>query len=60
MSMDAPFVWFKAGRRTRHRWKDRVDEPHFQLRPGWADRMKESVMLAELCKRKEAGKNYYA
>src|SRR5712691_6943423 len=33
-------------------WKTIVDEPHFQLRPGWADEMKESDMLAELRERK--------
>jgi peptidoglycan L-alanyl-D-glutamate endopeptidase CwlK len=41
-------------------WENRVDEPHFQLRPAWAERMKESVMLAELRDRKETGKDYYA
>lgn len=29
-------------------WKTMVDEPHFQLRPAWASKMKESEMLAEL------------
>lgn len=41
-------------------WENRVDEPHFQLRPAWAEGMKESVMLAELRDRKESGKDYYA
>lgn len=29
-------------------WKTISDQPHFQLRPGWASKMKESEMLAEL------------
>jgi peptidoglycan LD-endopeptidase CwlK len=29
-------------------WKTMSDQPHFQLRPGWASAMKESDMLAEL------------
>ncbi len=29
-------------------WKGIVDQPHFQLRPAWASKMKESEMLAEL------------
>lgn len=40
-------------------WKNRVDEPHFQLRPAWADDMGESDMLAELRKRKDLGKDFY-
>lgn len=41
-------------------WKTIVDEPHFQLRPGWAANMKESDMLTELRSRKESGKDFYA
>jgi peptidoglycan L-alanyl-D-glutamate endopeptidase CwlK len=41
-------------------WKTIVDEPHFQLRPGWAKGMKESDMLAELRRRKESGKDFFA
>ena len=41
-------------------WKTIVDEPHFQLRPGWAKDMKESDMLAELRRRKESGKDFFA
>lgn len=41
-------------------WKTIVDEPHFQLRPGWADDMSEPNMLAELRQRKDAGEDYYA
>lgn len=29
-------------------WKSIVDKPHWQLRPGWAEGMAESVMLAEM------------
>ena len=41
-------------------WKTIVDEPHFQLRPGWAKGMKEGDMLAELRARKLSGKDAYA
>jgi peptidoglycan L-alanyl-D-glutamate endopeptidase CwlK len=41
-------------------WKTIVDEPHFQLRPGWAEGMKERDMLAELRNRKESDKDIYA
>lgn len=41
-------------------WKTIVDEPHFQLRPKWADDMKESLMLAELRARKDLRKGAYA
>jgi peptidoglycan LD-endopeptidase CwlK len=41
-------------------WKSIVDEPHFQLRPGWAKDMKESEMLAELRRRKAAGEDFFA
>ncbi|MEZ5384213.1 MAG: M15 family metallopeptidase [Prosthecobacter sp.] len=41
-------------------WKSFVDEPHFQLRPGWAAGMKESVMLAELRRRVDAGISPFA
>jgi peptidoglycan L-alanyl-D-glutamate endopeptidase CwlK len=40
-------------------WK-KVDEPHFQLRPGWAADMSEPDMLAELRRRKDSGKDPYA
>jgi len=40
-------------------WK-KVDEPHFQLRPAWAADLSESDMLAELRKRKDSGKNFFA
>ena len=41
-------------------WKTIVDEPHFQLRPAWAGGMKESEMLAELRKRKDSGRDFFA
>ena len=36
-------------------WKTIVDQPHFQLRPGWAADMQERSMLAELRRRTEIG-----
>ena len=41
-------------------WKTIVDEPHFQLRPGWAADLSEQQMLAELRKRKDSGKDFFA
>src|SRR4029450_741463 len=41
-------------------WKTIVDEPHFQLRPGWADGLKEKEMLAELRERKNSGTDFFA
>ncbi len=41
-------------------WISIKDEPHFQLRPGWARGMKERDMLAELRTRKAAGKDFFA
>lgn len=41
-------------------WKTIHDQPHFQLRPDWANTLSEYEMLAELRSRKEAGENYYA
>ncbi|MDE2371056.1 MAG: M15 family metallopeptidase [Burkholderiales bacterium] len=41
-------------------WKSIVDEPHFQLRPAWADGMAEREMLAELRARLAAGAAVYA
>jgi peptidoglycan L-alanyl-D-glutamate endopeptidase CwlK len=40
-------------------WTSFKDEPHFQLRPGWAAGMKESDMLAELRSRKASGKDFF-
>jgi peptidoglycan L-alanyl-D-glutamate endopeptidase CwlK len=41
-------------------WKTFVDEPHFQLRPNWASGMSERDMLAELRRRKDGGRDYFA
>jgi len=41
-------------------WKSFRDEPHYQLRPAWAAGMSESVMLAELRRRKAAGRDFFA
>ncbi len=41
-------------------WKTIVDEPHFQLRPGWAADLREPQMLAELRERKDSGKDFFA
>lgn len=41
-------------------WKTFLDEPHFQLRPKWADDMRESAMLTELRARTDSGKGAYA
>jgi lysozyme family protein len=41
-------------------WKTIVDEPHFQLRPGWAADLREREMLAELRERKDSGKDFFA
>lgn len=40
-------------------WKSIVDQPHFQLRPTWANGMNEKSMLAELRRRKAAGQAVY-
>jgi peptidoglycan L-alanyl-D-glutamate endopeptidase CwlK len=41
-------------------WKTIVDQPHFQLRPGWASDMTEKAMLAELRIRVAGGLPIYA
>ena len=41
-------------------WKTFVDQPHFQLRPGWAVDITESEMLAELRDRTDNGTPFYA
>jgi peptidoglycan L-alanyl-D-glutamate endopeptidase CwlK len=41
-------------------WKSIVDQPHFQLRPGWAVDMAEKEMLAELRGRFAAGTPVFA
>ena len=39
-------------------WKTIVDQPHFQLLPGWAAGMPERSMLAELRKRRALGQDF--
>lgn len=41
-------------------WKSIVDQPHFQLRPTWAEGMSERDMLAELRARVSSGIDAYA
>lgn len=41
-------------------WKTIVDEPHFELRPGWAADLSEKEMLAQLRNRKESGEDFFA
>ena len=41
-------------------WVSLVDKPHFELRPGWAARLSEREMLAELRDRTTQNKPYYA
>jgi peptidoglycan L-alanyl-D-glutamate endopeptidase CwlK len=41
-------------------WKTIVDEPHFQLRPGWAADLSEQQMLADLRDRKNSGQEFFA
>jgi peptidoglycan L-alanyl-D-glutamate endopeptidase CwlK len=40
-------------------WKTIVDQPHFQLRPEWAESLNEKDMLAELRERTDAGASIY-
>jgi len=41
-------------------WKTIVDQPHFQLRPQWAQDLNEKTMLAELRERMTTGESAYA
>jgi peptidoglycan L-alanyl-D-glutamate endopeptidase CwlK len=41
-------------------WKTIIDQPHFQLRPEWAQDMNERQMLAALRNRIAAGQPVYA
>ena len=41
-------------------WRTLVDQPHFQLRPVWADGLSEREMLAELRRRIADGIDFYA
>ena len=45
----------KLGLEWGGNWKTIQDEPHFQLRPGWAREMSERDMLAELRRRNSQG-----
>jgi peptidoglycan L-alanyl-D-glutamate endopeptidase CwlK len=40
-------------------WKTIVDQPHFQLRPEWAESLNEKDMLAELRERTDTGASIY-
>jgi peptidoglycan LD-endopeptidase CwlK len=40
-------------------WKTIVDQPHYQLRPNWAEKMTETQMLAELRSRHDSGSGVY-
>lgn len=40
-------------------WKTIVDQPHFQLRPVWANSLSEKAMIAELRTRTAGGKAIY-
>jgi peptidoglycan L-alanyl-D-glutamate endopeptidase CwlK len=40
-------------------WSSIQDQPHFQLRPAWANGMKESVMLAEMRARKASNQDVF-
>lgn len=42
------------------RWKSFPDRPHYQLRPAWAKGLRESEMLAELRRRHQQGKGFFA
>jgi peptidoglycan L-alanyl-D-glutamate endopeptidase CwlK len=41
-------------------WKSFADEPHYQFRPGWATGMTEKLMLTELRRRKDSGRDFFA
>lgn len=41
-------------------WKSFVDEPHFELRPKWAEELSENEMLAELRSRHDSNKDAFA
>lgn len=41
-------------------WTSFQDRPHYQLRPAWAAKMRETDMLAELRKRKAVGVSFFA
>jgi peptidoglycan L-alanyl-D-glutamate endopeptidase CwlK len=41
-------------------WTSIQDEPHFEMRPKWAENMSENEMLAELRNRKKTGEDAFA
>ena len=41
-------------------WKTIVDQPHYQLRPGWASDLSERQMLAEMRSRRASGSAIFA
>lgn len=41
-------------------WRNFADQPHFQLRPAWADGLRERDMLAQLRSREASGTAVYA
>ena len=41
-------------------WKSITDEPHYELRPHWAESLSEKEMLAQLRGRKKSGQAYFA
>lgn len=53
-------IGIKLGLEWGGNWKTIQDEPHFQLRPGWAREMSERDMLAELRARRALGKSAFA
>lgn len=50
----------KLGLEWGGNWKSIQDEPHFQLRPGWARDLSERDMLAQLRARRERGQSAFA
>lgn len=50
----------KLGLTWGGRWAAIEDEPHFELRPGWASAMNEGAMLAELRARHDSGADVFA
>lgn len=41
-------------------WQSIDDQPHYELRPSWAKDMTEPAMLAELRRRKDSGRDFFA
>jgi peptidoglycan L-alanyl-D-glutamate endopeptidase CwlK len=41
-------------------WKNIVDQPHYQLRPAWANDLSEKEMLSELRRRNSTGQDYFS